>query len=44
VLFGRFEDRYLIGDPSQLQPEIWTNDDIQRLWTGQGLRIVPDST
>ena len=44
VLFGRLEDRYLIGDPSQLQPESWTNDDIQRLWTGQGLRIVPDST
>lgn len=43
VLFGRLGDRYFIGDPSQVQPEIWTNDDIQRLWTGQGLRIVPDS-
>jgi hypothetical protein len=40
VLFARSGDRYLIGDPSQSEPEIWTDDDIANLWTGRGLRIV----
>lgn len=41
VLFLRNGDLYLIGDPSQKDPELWTRDDIENLWTGQGLRIVP---
>jgi len=44
VLFGKIADRYFIGDPSQVEPEIWTEDDMKNLWTGRGLRIVPSGT
>ena len=40
VLFGLVGDRYLIGDPSQFEPEIWTETDIDNLWTGSGLCLV----
>ena len=43
VLFGRVEGIYAIGDPSQNFLEIWTEQDITNLWTGQGLRIVATS-
>lgn len=42
VLFETAEGRHLIGDPSQIAPEIWTDSDMDNLWTGQGLRIVRD--
>ena len=31
---------FLIGDPSQREPEIWNRQDLKNLWTGTGLRIV----
>jgi len=31
---------YYVGDPSQRQAEVWHEDDLARLWTGRGLRIV----
>lgn len=40
VLFGRVNEVYVIGDPSQKFLELWSDDDIRNLWTGQGLRIV----
>jgi hypothetical protein len=40
VLFHRVGQVYLIGDPSQRDPEVWDADDIANLWTGTGLRIV----
>lgn len=40
VLFGRRGERYLIGDPSQFEPEVWSEQDMDNLWTGSGLRIV----
>lgn len=42
VLFETAHGRHLIGDPSQIEPEIWTDADMSNLWTGQGLRIVRD--
>ena len=44
VLFETADGRHLIGDPSQIQPEIWTDADMENLWTGKGLRIVRDGT
>lgn len=41
VLFARLKSSYFIGDPSQKQPEVWEEQDLARLWTGRGLRIVP---
>lgn len=43
VLFGHDEPFYLIGDPSQKDPELWSANDIGNLWTGTGLRIVNDT-
>lgn len=40
VLFETAHGRHLIGDPSQIEPEIWTDIDMDNLWTGKGLRIV----
>ena len=40
VLFGRVEDVYVVGDPSQTHVELWSEQDVANLWTGQGLRIV----
>ena len=40
VLFETAQGRHLIGDPSQIEPEIWTDADMDNLWTGKGLRIV----
>ena len=40
VLFSHVGPYYLIGDPSQNDPELWSADDIANLWTGTGLRIV----
>ena len=40
VLFRHVGPYYLIGDPSQKDPELWSDDDIANLWTGTGLRIV----
>jgi hypothetical protein len=40
VLFGRVDDFYVVGDPSQKHVELWSSQDIANLWTGQGLRIV----
>ena len=40
VLFGRVETVYAVGDPSQESLELWTEQDVINLWTGQGLRIV----
>ena len=40
TLFAHVSGRFLLGDPSQPEPEIWTEDDMSYLWTGRGLRIV----
>lgn len=40
VLFGRVEQVYVVGDPSQKYVELWSHEDVSNLWTGQGLRIV----
>jgi hypothetical protein len=40
VLFACVRNVYIIGDPSQTSPEMWTEEDIRNLWTGRGLRIV----
>ena len=44
VLFGYmkvfYEDVYVVGDPSQKHVELWSQQDVANLWTGQGLRIV----
>ena len=40
VLFRHVGPYYLIGDPSQKDPELWSDDDVANLWTGTGLRIV----
>ena len=40
VLFGLTKDFYVVGDPSQKQVELWSQQDVANLWTGQGLRIV----
>ncbi len=40
VLFETAQGRHLIGDPSQVEPEIWTDADMDNLWAGKGLRIV----
>jgi len=40
VLFACVRNVYIIGDPSQTAPEMWTEKDIRNLWTGRGLRIV----
>jgi hypothetical protein len=45
VLFGRMKnvyvnDAYAVGDPSQKHVELWSQHDVENLWTGQGLRIV----
>ncbi|MCX7399026.1 MAG: cysteine peptidase family C39 domain-containing protein [Planctomycetales bacterium] len=42
VLFETADGRHLIGDPSQIEPEIWTDADMDNLWTGKGLRIVQE--
>jgi hypothetical protein len=31
---------YFIGDPSQFEPEYWSQQDVWNLWTGTGLRVV----
>ena len=38
VYFGRFNSRHLIGDPTRGY-ELWTDRDLETLWTRQGLRI-----
>lgn len=38
VYLGQFRDRHLIGDPSTGY-EVWRDEDLNVLWTGQGLRI-----
>ena len=43
VLFRRAGEDYLIGDPSQKDAEFWTTQDVENLWTGQGLRIVTNA-
>ena len=40
VLFRHVGPYYLIGDPSQKTPEVWSEEDLTNLWTGTGLRIV----
>lgn len=44
VLFGCLKDFneivYVVGDPSQKHVEFWSQQDVENLWTGQGLRIV----
>ena len=40
VLFGRVNQIYVVGDPSQKYVELWSHQDVSNLWTGQGLRIV----
>ena len=44
VLFGCMKDFdeivYVVGDPSQKHVEFWSQQDVENLWTGQGLRIV----
>lgn len=40
VLFGRVKDVYVVGDPSQKHVELWSEQDVANLWTGEGLRIV----
>jgi hypothetical protein len=44
VLFGYMKDFhenvYVVGDPSQKHVEFWSQQDIENLWTGQGLQIV----
>lgn len=42
VLFACVDAQFVIGDPSQPSPELWTAEDIANLWTGRGLRIVRD--
>lgn len=39
VYFGRIVDRHVIGDPSRGY-EVWTTLELNRLWTGAGLRVV----
>ena len=38
VYFGEFLDRHVIGDPSRGY-ELWTNRDLEILWTRKGLQI-----
>lgn len=38
VYLGRFQDRHVIGDPS-IGYEVWGDEDLRVLWTGQGLKI-----
>lgn len=38
VYMGRFADGHLIGDPSRGY-EVWRDQDLDLLWTGQGLRM-----
>ncbi len=40
VCFGKLGDLFLIGDPSQVRLERWTQHDMQNLWTGTGLMIT----
>ncbi|MBC7968045.1 MAG: hypothetical protein H7Z17_19215 [Fuerstia sp.] len=44
VLFGCLKDFneivYVVGDPSQKHVEFWSQQDVENLWTGQGLRVV----
>ncbi len=44
VYFGRLQGHHIVGDPSRGY-EIWSHEDLEILWTRQGLRIVtpPDS-
>ena len=39
VYFGTLRDRHVIGDPA-VGYELWTDKDLNALWTGQGLRIA----
>ncbi len=43
VYFGNFAGRHVIGDPSRGY-EVWSDEDLRILWTGQGLRIVKRSS
>lgn len=41
VYFGRFQNQHVIGDPS-VGYEVWGDQDLQVLWTGEGLKITGD--
>jgi hypothetical protein len=43
VYFGRIGDAHIIGDPSQGY-EAWTTLELNRLWTGTGLRVVREGS
>lgn len=40
VLIKPLRNTFVIGDPSQRDPELWTREDLTNLWTGTGLRVV----
>ncbi|MBX3440383.1 MAG: hypothetical protein KF861_23035 [Planctomycetaceae bacterium] len=43
VLIDIQDDRFIIFDPS-VQMEVWSRSELETLWHGQGLQIVPDSS